>query len=110
MSALSTKLIEYRKQCGLTQEEAARRIHISRSTLAGYESGTRQPNFATLKAIANSYGIEVSSLYDETTRYQSDLDDDDELTPGKQILLQTLKGATEEEIMQAVKIIEALRK
>jgi len=112
MANLPEKLVYYRKASGLTQSEAAKRIHISRSTLAGYETGARQPGFAILQDIANAYGIQVNALYDEVTSYQAALSggDPNHLTPGTQILLQTLKGASEDEILQAVKIIEALRK
>ena len=104
-------LVELRKEKGLTQDEAADRIGIARSTLSGYELGLRNPKYGTLKKFAEFYDVPLSYLADideDLTRLKAF--SEETLTPGQQLLLQTLKGATEDEILQTVRIIEALRK
>ena len=117
-------LVTIRRKNNLSQEEAAKRLGMARSTLSGYELGYRNPKYQTLKKFADFYKVSVDYLLDGEDKdykkvketFLDALDDyhspvtEDHLTPGTQILLQTLKGASEDEILQAVKIIEALRK
>lgn len=58
---LGNKLAELRKKKKLTQEDAAKRIGIPRSTYSNYESGKREPDLETLKLLADLY--EVSTDY-----------------------------------------------
>ena len=52
-----------RKEKGLKQKELAERLNMPISTLANYENNKREPDFATLKAIANELGtLEVFLL------------------------------------------------
>ena len=54
--ALRRQLIELRIQENITQEEAARRIGISRSALARLESGKFNPTLKSLQRIAKGLG------------------------------------------------------
>ena len=101
---LNKRLKELRKLYGLTQEESARKLNISRSSINNYEAGTREPDYDTLIHIAKFYGVTVDYLIGYTNEYAKDMKD------SVRMLLQTLNGATDEEIDQARKIIEALRK
>lgn len=102
--SFSERLVELRENTGLSQEAVARGLGISRSTLAGWEVGTREPGIDKLKAIANFYHC--------TLDYLLGGDDvlEDNLPSEQRILLQSLSGATEEEVRQARTIIDALRK
>jgi transcriptional regulator with XRE-family HTH domain len=51
-----------RKSKKITQEEAAEKMGIVRSTYANYESGKREPDFDTTKLIADFYGVSVDYL------------------------------------------------
>lgn len=56
------KLQQLRKQKGLTQEEAAQTLYVSRAAVSKWESGRGFPNLDSLKAIARFYGVTVDQL------------------------------------------------
>jgi transcriptional regulator with XRE-family HTH domain len=53
------RLIEVRIACGLSQEELARRMGTSRSTIARLESGIFIPSMRTLTKFANATNCEL---------------------------------------------------
>lgn len=56
------KLQELRKQEGLTQEDLAQKLYVSRAAISKWESGRGYPNIDSLKAIANLFSITVDEL------------------------------------------------
>ena len=56
------KLQELRKQRGLTQEELAAALFVSRTAISKWESGRGYPNIDSLKAIAKYFGITLDNL------------------------------------------------
>lgn len=52
---LNEKLQELRKQKGLTQEELAERLYVSRTAVSKWESGRGYPNIESLKAVASFF-------------------------------------------------------
>ena len=56
------KLQELRKQKGMTQEELAERLYVSRTAISKWESGRGYPNIDSLKAIAAFFSITVDEL------------------------------------------------
>ena len=56
------KLQELRKQKGLTQEELARQLYVSRAAVSKWESGRGYPNIDSLKAIAACFGVSIDQL------------------------------------------------
>lgn len=62
MMELNEKLQELRKQNGLTQEELAEVLFVSRSAVSKWESGRGYPNIDSLKAIAAFFGITIDEL------------------------------------------------
>lgn len=56
------KLQELRKQKGLTQEELAQALFVSRTAVSKWESGRGYPNLESLKAIADFFGVTVDEL------------------------------------------------
>ena len=56
------KLQELRKQKGLTQEELAARLYVSRTAVSKWESGRGYPNIESLKAIARVFSVTVDEL------------------------------------------------
>ena len=56
------KLQELRKQRGLTQEELAERLYVSRTAISKWESGRGYPNIESLKAIAKFFSVTVDEL------------------------------------------------
>ena len=51
-----------RKQKGLTQEELADVLYVSRTAVSKWESGRGYPNIDSLKAIAKFFGVTVDEL------------------------------------------------
>lgn len=56
------KIQELRKQKGLTQEELAEALYVSRIAISKWESGRGYPNIDSLKAIAKFFGITIDEL------------------------------------------------
>jgi transcriptional regulator with XRE-family HTH domain len=56
------KLQELRKQKGITQEELAKELYVSRAAVSKWESGRGYPNIDSLRAIANFYSVSVDEL------------------------------------------------
>lgn len=121
----SDKLIALRKAKGYSQKQLAEELGISRSTVSMYELGEREPNFDQLNALANLLGVSIADLIDDNKNYLFLVDqakarqEEDELAaylellrtrPEMKVLLDTVKGATKEEVEANVKFIEALRK
>ena len=60
-----------RKMSGMSQEELAERIYISRQTLSKYETGESLPNIEQCKAIADVFGVTLDDLvnYEKENNY-----------------------------------------
>ena len=74
------KLQELRKQKGLTQEELAELLYVSRAAISKWESGRGFPNIESLKAISKVFSVSL-----------------DELLSGEEILAIAEKDHTEKE-------------
>lgn len=55
-------LRDLRKNTGLTQEEVAKFLNITRGAYANIEGGKREPDFATISALADYFGVSVDYL------------------------------------------------
>ncbi len=51
-----------REELGMTQQEIAEKLFVSRQTVSRWESGSRCPDLITAKKIANVLGITVDDL------------------------------------------------
>jgi len=56
------KLQKLRKQKGLTQEDLAARLFVSRAAISKWESGRGYPNIDSLKAIAAFFSVTIDEL------------------------------------------------
>ena len=56
------KLQELRKREGMTQEELAGKLYVSRTAISKWESGRGYPNIESLKAIARLFSVTVDEL------------------------------------------------
>ena len=59
------KLKEARKEAGLSQEQFAEKMSVSRSAIAKWESDKGMPDVNNLKAIAQLLNISLDYLVDE---------------------------------------------
>ena len=96
---------------GKSANAVAKELSIASGTVTEWKKG-RVPQNATLKKIADYFGITVENLIGNAS-------DDDEMNeyleqlrtrPELKMLFSLAKGATKQDIEQAVAIIEALRK
>lgn len=56
------KLQELRKQKGITQEEVAEKLFVSRTAVSKWESGRGYPNIESLKAISKLFDVTIDEL------------------------------------------------
>lgn len=53
---------------GLTQDELAKHLKISRSAIGMYEKGAREPDYETLEIIADFFNVDIDYLLGRTTK------------------------------------------
>ena len=58
----SKKLQELRKKKGLTQEQLAKELFVSRTAVSKWESGKGYPNIQSLKQIADLFSVTIDQL------------------------------------------------
>ena len=56
------KLQELRKRRGLTQEELAEALYVSRTAISKWESGRGYPNLDSLKELSRFYSVSIDDL------------------------------------------------
>ena len=55
-------LKELREKHGLTQEQLAERVMVTRQAVSRWETGETQPNTETLKLLSREYGVSINTL------------------------------------------------
>lgn len=53
---------------GLTQEQLAKKLKLSRSTVGMYENGSREPDYETLEQIADFFNVDIDYLLGRTNK------------------------------------------
>lgn len=64
---LSEKLYKLRKKSGLSQEQLAEQLNVSRQAISKWEQGTAVPESEKLISISNYFGVTVDYLLKEDT-------------------------------------------
>lgn len=69
---IGRKLRQARTQAGLTQEQAAERILVSRQTVSNWETGKSFPDLLSIVRCSELYGVSLDALLkgDDTVRKQ----------------------------------------
>lgn len=102
---------------GKTQNDLVRDLEITASTVSDWANGKKYPRVDKMQMLADYFGILKSDLTEE--HQESELTDNIELQEyleelknrsEMRMLFSLAKGATKEDVIQAVKIIEALQK
>lgn len=62
------KLINLRKQKGLSQEELGYKLNLTRQTLSKWELGETTPEMSKLAEISKFFGVSVDSLLNEAEK------------------------------------------
>ena len=68
MASACRKIAELREKRGLTQDELAAKLGITRAALSHYETGRRQPDYDTLRRIAEFFHVSIDYLLDREQR------------------------------------------
>ncbi|MEK4300885.1 helix-turn-helix transcriptional regulator [Oceanobacillus sp. FSL W8-0428] len=100
---LGERLKKLRKQHSLSQKELSKKLEISRGAYAHYEVNKRQPDYETLKKIANYFNVSLDFLIrgNEFTN-SSDEMYNKFLDPKTQIFFKNLQDAPEDKIEELI--------
>jgi transcriptional regulator with XRE-family HTH domain len=109
---LGKRITALRKEAGLTQEQLAKRLNITRSALSQYELGSRNPDYDLLLKIADFFEVtvdyllgkpkSVSVVKEEKASYNVD-------DPDLQIAFREASDFSEEAKQQAIDFIKYLK-
>lgn len=66
---IGQSLFSARKKSGLSQEQVAEKLNISRQTISKWESDETLPNICQFKELANLYNVSIDELYDYDKEY-----------------------------------------
>lgn len=66
------KLIQLRKSKGMSQEDLAEKIMVSRQAISRWENGTALPDATNILALSKLYGVTTDYLLND--HYESDDD------------------------------------
>ncbi|WP_438448544.1 helix-turn-helix transcriptional regulator [Gorillibacterium sp. sgz5001074] len=75
MSVQRNRLAELRVELGLTQEEVAKKLELSRAALSHYETNRREPDFQTIRKCADYYGVTIDYILGRTNDRDQTLDE-----------------------------------
>lgn len=67
MANFSSIIKQLRTERGITQEQLAALLKVSRSTVGMYETGSREPDFETCEAIADIFNVDMDYLMGRST-------------------------------------------
>jgi len=118
------RIARLREENGLTQEELSLKIGISRAALSHYEKNRRQPDYDTIRKLADFFGVSVDYVLGHTNIRETPesvinnaLQDDPELMgiwleiknrEDLQSLFREVKPMTPDNVKKVIRIIKAL--
>lgn len=70
---LSDKIIELRKSNGMSQEDLAEKLNVSRQAISRWESGTAMPDANNILQISKLFGVTTDYLLNDDYRSDNDL-------------------------------------
>lgn len=70
---LKDKIYKLRRQAGLSQEEAAERLNVSRQAFSRWENGTAQPAASNIVEISRLFGVTTDYLLDDACQGDGDI-------------------------------------
>ena len=62
MSEISKRLMKFRRDSGLSQEEVAEKLNVSRQTVSKWETGQSTPDFDKIAPLCELYGVTTDEL------------------------------------------------
>ena len=67
MTNIGINISSARKNLGITQEELAKRLNVTRQAVSNWENGKTEPDIETLSNIANIFEMSTDELINKTT-------------------------------------------
>ena len=111
MSHFSDKLIELRKARGLSQQQLAEALGLSRSAVGMYETGRREPDMDVLQLLSDYFMVDMNTLMATPSAETDELSTLLETLRNREdmrMLFKLAKDAAPEDVLRAVEIIEGL--
>lgn len=115
------RLVALRKEKKLTQYKLAEELGFSRGLIANYEQGTRQPDYDTLKILADFFNVStdylIGRISNASHKITNAVSDDPELLDftkkllereSLQLLFKQTKDMDDKDINKVLKIIKAI--
>ncbi|MBO4325868.1 MAG: helix-turn-helix domain-containing protein [Clostridia bacterium] len=69
-----SRIAELRKERGLTQQELAQKLFVSRELVCKWESGERKPDYRTVEKIAEALGVDPGRIESEDDAIMEELE------------------------------------
>lgn len=63
LGKIQISLAAARVNAGMTQQDVAREMHVSKNTVINWEKGKILPNFATLETLSRLYNMPVNYIF-----------------------------------------------
>ncbi len=91
MASFGFIIKQLRKDKGITQDQLASLLKVSRSTIGMYETGNREPDFETCEAIADIFNVDMDFLMGRTSTKRKHVVHPSIVPPGFEPLPKTVK-------------------
>ena len=104
------RLKELRTESGLTQEELANQLNLSKANVSKYESNSIEPNLDTLSLLSSLFEVSTDYLLgksDFRTHLDEELSQEEFALYGE---VRELTTAEKEKIMEFIKFTKSIRK
>ena len=76
---IERKLREAREASGLTQEQVAEKVMVSRQTISNWENGKSLPDIASIMNLSDLYHISLDELLKEDQRVKNKIENDENI-------------------------------
>lgn len=96
MLCMNTKwerLAEVRKDHGMSQEQCAKILNVSRNTWSNWENGIFEPDFMALKTISKLFNVSIDYLLSNDQQLSLLLDEKEALEKALEIMIKKTKNA-----------------
>ena len=88
MMTFSEKLMDLRRKSGLSQEQLADRLGVTRQSVSKWESGTAMPELVKLISLSDIFGVSVDYLVKDYLEEPEDADGGDDLSAQQAVRLE----------------------
>lgn len=93
--SLDQKLKYLRTENNMTQRYVAKRLNVARSTIAGYETKSRQPSHEKLTALAELFNVSIDYLLSDTNTIETMPNNSSKLLKDELALLRLYRSLSE---------------